>query len=100
MKFVRPAKYILECATIDLEFRPGGRVGIAGVSGKEVSFQMIAARSLNRVGGLSLVLTRMRKKADELNKQFGKRFRACVIKTDQMENILGLLYFPRLGPVR
>jgi carbon monoxide dehydrogenase subunit G len=29
----------------------------------------------------------MRKKADELGKQFGERFRACVIKTDQMENI-------------
>jgi uncharacterized protein len=28
----------------------------------------------------------MRKKADELGKQFGERFRACVIKTDQMEN--------------
>ena len=29
----------------------------------------------------------MRKKADELGKQFGERFRARVMKTDQMENM-------------
>jgi len=50
-KILEHAAEMLECAPADLELRPGGRVGIVGVSGKEITFQMVAGRSLYRVGG-------------------------------------------------
>jgi CO/xanthine dehydrogenase Mo-binding subunit len=45
------ASELLECAKDDLELRPGGRVGIVGVPGREVGFRDIAMRSLFRAGG-------------------------------------------------
>jgi CO/xanthine dehydrogenase Mo-binding subunit len=45
------AAEMLECAEIDLELRPGGRVGIAGVPGREVSFRAISGRAHWAVGG-------------------------------------------------
>jgi len=45
------AAEMLECAVVDLELRPGGRVGIAGVPGAEVAFRDISARAHWAVGG-------------------------------------------------
>jgi CO/xanthine dehydrogenase Mo-binding subunit len=45
------ASEMLECSVEDLELRPGGKIGIKGVPGKEVSFRSIAARSHWNVGG-------------------------------------------------
>ncbi len=45
------AAEMLECAAGDLELRPGGRVGIAGVPGPEVTFRDISARAHWAVGG-------------------------------------------------
>jgi CO/xanthine dehydrogenase Mo-binding subunit len=50
-KILDQAAGIFECATADLELRPGGRVGLTGVPGKEVGFKDIALRSLFRSGG-------------------------------------------------
>jgi CO/xanthine dehydrogenase Mo-binding subunit len=50
-KILDHAADMLECARADLELRQGGRVGIRGVSGKEVGFRDIAMRSLYRAGG-------------------------------------------------
>ena len=38
------AAEIMECAAQDVELRPGGRIGLAGISEKEVSFKDISAR--------------------------------------------------------
>lgn len=45
------ASDMLECDQADLELRPGGRVGLLGVDGLQVSFRDIANRSLFRSGG-------------------------------------------------
>ncbi len=50
-KMLGHAAEMLECAAADLELRPGGRVGIRGVTGKELGFREVAMRSLYRVGG-------------------------------------------------
>lgn len=50
-KILDHASEMLECAKDDLELRPGGRVGIVGVPGREVAFRDIAMRSLFRSGG-------------------------------------------------
>ncbi len=50
-KIMAHAADMLECAPADLELRPGGKVGISGVGGKELGFRDIAMRSLYRVGG-------------------------------------------------
>jgi CO/xanthine dehydrogenase Mo-binding subunit len=42
---------IFECSTADLELRPGGRVGIKGVQGKELPFLVVSARAHWRKGG-------------------------------------------------
>ena len=45
------AAEMLECATEDLELRPGGRVGLKGVPDREVSFREISSRAHFRTGG-------------------------------------------------
>ncbi|HEV3484545.1 MAG TPA: molybdopterin cofactor-binding domain-containing protein, partial [Vicinamibacterales bacterium] len=50
-KILEHAAAMFECATADLELRPGGRVGVVGVPGKEVGFKDVALRSLFRSGG-------------------------------------------------
>ena len=45
------AAEILECSELDLELRPGGRVGIAGVPEKELPFVAVSARAHWRKGG-------------------------------------------------
>ena len=45
------AAEILECAADDVELRPGGRVGIKGVPGKELPFVAVSARAHWRKGG-------------------------------------------------
>jgi CO/xanthine dehydrogenase Mo-binding subunit len=50
-KILSHAAEMFECAAADLELRPGGRVGLVGVPGKEVGFKEIALRSLFRSGG-------------------------------------------------
>ena len=50
-KILRSAGEMLECAVEDLEIRSGGRVGIAGIAEREVSFREISARAHFRVGG-------------------------------------------------
>jgi CO/xanthine dehydrogenase Mo-binding subunit len=45
------AAEMLECAAADLELRPGGRVGIQGVPGKELPFLVVSARAHWRKGG-------------------------------------------------
>jgi CO/xanthine dehydrogenase Mo-binding subunit len=50
-KILDHAAEMLECAAADLELRPGGAVGLAGVPGKEVTFKDVAMRSLFRAGG-------------------------------------------------
>lgn len=42
---------MMECATEDLELRPGGRVGIAGIPDREVSFAAVSGRAHWGVGG-------------------------------------------------
>jgi CO/xanthine dehydrogenase Mo-binding subunit len=42
---------MFECSPADLELRPGGRVGIAGVPGKELPFLAVSARAHWRKGG-------------------------------------------------
>jgi CO/xanthine dehydrogenase Mo-binding subunit len=50
-KILDHAAEMMECDRQDLELRPGGRVGIVGVPGREVGFRDIAMRSLFRAGG-------------------------------------------------
>jgi CO/xanthine dehydrogenase Mo-binding subunit len=50
-KIIEHTSEMLECAPADLELRPGGRVGLAGVPGKEVTFKDVATRSLFQRGG-------------------------------------------------
>jgi CO/xanthine dehydrogenase Mo-binding subunit len=50
-KILEHAAEMLECAAADLEVRPGGRVGLVGVPGKEITFKDVAMRSLFRAGG-------------------------------------------------
>jgi CO/xanthine dehydrogenase Mo-binding subunit len=45
------AAEILECSALDLELRPGGRVGIIGVPEKELPFVAVSARAHWRKGG-------------------------------------------------
>jgi CO/xanthine dehydrogenase Mo-binding subunit len=45
------AAEMLECAPVDLELRPGGRLGVKGVDGMEVGFAAISARAHWRKGG-------------------------------------------------
>jgi CO/xanthine dehydrogenase Mo-binding subunit len=45
------AAEILECSALDLELRPGGRVGITGVPEKELPFLVVSARAHWRKGG-------------------------------------------------
>jgi CO/xanthine dehydrogenase Mo-binding subunit len=45
------ASQILECAVDDLELREGGRIGVKGASGLEVSFRQIGLRSHWGTGG-------------------------------------------------
>lgn len=50
-KILAHAAEMFECAVADLELRPGGKVGLVGVPGKEVGFKEVALRSLFRSGG-------------------------------------------------
>ena len=50
-KIFAHAADLLECATADLELRPGGRVGIVGVPGRELTFPAISQRAHWAVGG-------------------------------------------------
>ena len=50
-KILEHAAEMLECAVADLELRPGGRVGLVGVPGKELTFKDVALRSQFRAGG-------------------------------------------------
>jgi CO/xanthine dehydrogenase Mo-binding subunit len=50
-KILEHTAEMLECAASDLELRSGGRVGLVGVPGKEVTFKDVALRSLFRAGG-------------------------------------------------
>ena len=45
------ASEMMECASEDLELRPGGRVGIAGIPDREVSFAEVSRRAHWSVGG-------------------------------------------------
>jgi CO/xanthine dehydrogenase Mo-binding subunit len=45
------AAELLECSPADLELRPGGAIGIAGVPGKQVSFSDVARRAHWKRGG-------------------------------------------------
>jgi CO/xanthine dehydrogenase Mo-binding subunit len=45
------AAEMLECSVADLELRPGGAIGIAGVPGQQVTFREISRRAHWRVGG-------------------------------------------------
>ncbi|HXP29985.1 MAG TPA: xanthine dehydrogenase family protein molybdopterin-binding subunit [Stellaceae bacterium] len=50
-QILRHAADMLESAEADLEFRSGGRVGVVGVPGRELSFAQIAQHSLYVAGG-------------------------------------------------
>jgi CO/xanthine dehydrogenase Mo-binding subunit len=50
-QLLKYAGEMLECAPRDLEFRPGGRVGIKGVPQPELTFSDIALRGLYASGG-------------------------------------------------
>ena len=50
-KIIEHAAEILECAPVDLELLPGGRVAVVGVPERAVPFAAIAGRSLYRTGG-------------------------------------------------
>jgi CO/xanthine dehydrogenase Mo-binding subunit len=50
-KILRQASEIMECATEDLEIRPGGLVSLKGVAAKTVTFAQIASHALARLGG-------------------------------------------------
>jgi CO/xanthine dehydrogenase Mo-binding subunit len=50
-KLKQHAGEILECAVDDLELRPGGRVGVKGVPGHELSFAAISGRAHWAAGG-------------------------------------------------
>ncbi|MGI0028499.1 MAG: xanthine dehydrogenase family protein molybdopterin-binding subunit, partial [Nitrososphaera sp.] len=50
-KILQQAAEIMECAAQDLELRPGGKVGLAGVPEKTVGFRDIAMRSMYFAGG-------------------------------------------------
>jgi len=50
-KIFAHAADLLECAIEDLELRPGGRVGIVGVPGRELTFHAISQRAHWAVGG-------------------------------------------------
>ena len=50
-KILRQAAEIMECAVEDLEIRPGGLVGLKGVSGQSIGFGQIASHAINRLGG-------------------------------------------------
>jgi len=45
------ASEMLECGVADLELRPGGKIGVKGASGLEVTFQAISRRAHWRSGG-------------------------------------------------
>ena len=46
-KILRQAAEIMECAVEDLEIRPGGLVGLKGVSGQSIGFGQIASHAIN-----------------------------------------------------
>jgi CO/xanthine dehydrogenase Mo-binding subunit len=50
-KLFRHAADVFECATEDLELRPGGQVGLVGVPGRTVSFHALSMRAHWQVGG-------------------------------------------------
>jgi CO/xanthine dehydrogenase Mo-binding subunit len=50
-KILRQAAEIMECAVEDLEVRPGGLVGLKGVSGQSIGFGQIASHAISRLGG-------------------------------------------------
>jgi CO/xanthine dehydrogenase Mo-binding subunit len=50
-KILRQAAEIMECSVEDLEIRPGGFVGIKGVTAKTVTFGQVASHALGRFGG-------------------------------------------------
>lgn len=50
-RILQHATEMMECAREDLELRPGGRVGIVGVPGREIGFREVAMRSLFKAGG-------------------------------------------------
>lgn len=50
-KIVEHAAEIFECAEADIEIRPGGRVGIVGVPGREVGFAEVSMRAHYQAGG-------------------------------------------------
>jgi CO/xanthine dehydrogenase Mo-binding subunit len=50
-KMIAHAAELMECASKDLELRPGGFVGVKGVPDMSVSFKEIALRSLFKSGG-------------------------------------------------
>jgi CO/xanthine dehydrogenase Mo-binding subunit len=50
-KILQQAAEIMECAVEDLEIRPGGLVGLKGVSKQSIGFGQIASHAINRLGG-------------------------------------------------
>ncbi len=50
-KIIEHAAEMLECAAVDLELLPGGRVAVKGVPERSVPFAAVAGRSLYRTGG-------------------------------------------------
>jgi CO/xanthine dehydrogenase Mo-binding subunit len=50
-RILEHAAEILEASVADLDLRPGGKVGVAGVPGMETSFKEVALRSLFKSGG-------------------------------------------------
>lgn len=50
-KILQHASELMECSVADLELRPGGKVGLVGVPGREIGFKEIAQRAQNRAGG-------------------------------------------------
>ncbi len=50
-KIIEHASEMLECAAVDLELLPGGRVAVKGVPERSVPFAAVAGRSLYRTGG-------------------------------------------------
>jgi CO/xanthine dehydrogenase Mo-binding subunit len=50
-KILRQAAEIMECAVEDLEIRPGGLVGLKGISGQSIGFGQIASHAISRLGG-------------------------------------------------
>jgi CO/xanthine dehydrogenase Mo-binding subunit len=50
-KILRQAAEIMECSAGDLEIRPGGLVGLKGVTPQTLTFGQIASHAINRLGG-------------------------------------------------